>query len=158
MRGLADAGHSKSATGRRGRSLRIAAIAVAVLLALVAGAAGALDAWRGAIVAWAIEHPVSAYVGRQLIVAGPVEVEWGAPTHLVLHDFRIANASWGTAPELLRAARLTADVDLLSLIRRPVHFHRVALERAAISLEIAKDGEHNWPTPHHPIPFLENVT
>ena len=158
MRSLADAGKSKSASGRRRRSLRVVAIGVVVLLALVAAAAGALHARGGAIVAWAIEHPLSAYVGRELIVGGPIEVEWGAPTHLVLHDFRVANAPWGTAPELLRATRLTVDVDPLSLIRRPVHFQRVVFAQAALSLEIAKDGQHNWPTPKHPIPFLENLT
>jgi AsmA family protein len=158
MRGLADAGESKRATGRRSPSLRIAAVVVAALLALGGAAAVALHGWGGAVVVWAIEHPVSAYIGRQLIVAGPVEVGWGAPTHLVLHDFRVANAPWGAAPEMLRAARVTVDIDPVSLIRGPVHFDRIAIAQAAVSLEIAKDGQHNWPTPQHPIPFIAALT
>ena len=90
--------------GVRGRRLlKILGWLVAILL-IVAGTAAAAIWFGGApAVAWLIEHPVSSAIGRQIRIAGPLVIRWGAPTQIIVNDIHVANADWGSQPEMFSA-------------------------------------------------------
>ena len=115
--------------------LKIGGIVAGVLGAVACAGAGAIYAEGDRLAVWAIEHPLSALIGRQLAVAGPAELDWGSPTRLVLHDFTIANAPWGAAPHLLEAGEIVLEFYPASLLTSAKRFRLVAVHHAVLSLE-----------------------
>jgi len=126
------------------RALKIIGWTAAVILVLVVIAGSAL--WLGGTraVAWAIEHPVSGMVGRQIRIDGRLTIRWGAPTRLVAEDVHVANAGWGSEPDMFQARRLEIDLDARTLLRGPTRIPLIALDGARLLLETSKAGEHNW--------------
>ena len=118
-----------------------AIIAALIVLVLIAGAA----LWFGGspAVAWALEHPVSGMLGRQIRV-GSLKLRWGDPSHIVAENVAVANASWGSAPEMFMAKRIEVDLFMRSLLWGPARIPRIALDGARLLLETSKNGEKNW--------------
>lgn len=126
-------------------ALKIAGTIAGVVAVAAAGiVAGLLTIGSGRITAWAIEHPISSYIGRQVTVAGPVSVHWGSPTRLTFRDLRIANAPWGAAPDMVTAHEVTVEFHPKSLVSGPKNFPLVSIDHAKLLLETSKDGERNW--------------
>ncbi len=126
------------------RALKIIAWIAAVILLLVVIAGGALWLGGARAVVWAIEHPVSGMVGRQIRIDGPLAIRWGAPTRLVAEDVHVANAAWGTEPDMFSARRLEIDLHARTLLRGPTRIPLIALDGAKLLLETSKKGERNW--------------
>src|SRR5258708_13697340 len=91
----------------------------AIILLLVVIAVGALWLGGARAVAWAIEHPVSGMVGRQIRIDGPLAIRWGAPPRLVPQDVHVANAAWGTEPDMFSPRRLQIHLHPPTLLRAP---------------------------------------
>src|SRR5579863_8265192 len=91
-----------------------AGITVLVLLA-VAIAVATVD--PRALVA-PVQARIRAMTGRELDIAGPVELKLSLEPSVVLGDVSFGNARWGRAKEMVRAKRIEARVALLPLIRR----------------------------------------
>jgi uncharacterized protein involved in outer membrane biogenesis len=117
-------------------------IAGCLVLLLIAGGAGLYFGGAPAVV-WALEHPVSGAIGRQIAV-GKLTLEWGAPSRIVAEDVHLANASWGSEPEMLTAKRLEIHLFARSLVFGPTHVPLVALDGAKLLLETSDKGEGNW--------------
>jgi uncharacterized protein involved in outer membrane biogenesis len=126
------------------RVLKIAGWALAVLLIIAAAAAAAI--WFGGAQAaiWLVEHPVSGSIGRQIRIGGPLVVEWGAPTRIVIEDVHVANASWGSQPEMFSAKHLEIAIFMRSLLFGPTRIPSIALDGAKLLLETSDHGEANW--------------
>src|SRR5258708_23247343 len=93
--------------GIRGRRLlKILGWLVAILLIVVGAAAAALWFGGAPAVVWLIEHPISTAIGRQIRIAGPLVIRWGAPTQIIVDDIHVANADWGSQPEMFSSRRL----------------------------------------------------
>ncbi len=143
---------------RAGKAL---AWAFGSLLALLVLSAGAL--WLGGAEAavWALEHPVSAMLGRQIRVGGSLTIGWGDPVRIVVEDFHIANASWSNQPEMLAAKRLEIDFFPASLLFGPTRISLIDIDGSRLLLETAPSGQHNWnfgaktATPQHREQFPE---
>jgi uncharacterized protein involved in outer membrane biogenesis len=129
-------------TGRR--LLRIAGWTLAILL--IVGGAVAAAAWFGGTraVVWLVEHPVSNAIGREIRIGGPLAVEWGAPTRIVVGDVHVANASWGSQPEMFTAKRLEIAIVLRSLLSGPTRVPSIAFDGAKLLLETSDHGDANW--------------
>jgi uncharacterized protein involved in outer membrane biogenesis len=125
-------------------TLTIIGGAVGGLLVVVLLAAGA--AWFGgaAVVAWAVEHPVSAYLGRQIRIGGPLTLAWGAPTKVIAEDVHVANAPWSRDKEMFSANRLEIDVFAHTLLSGATRIPLVSFEGAKLLIEKGKDGQTNW--------------
>jgi AsmA family protein len=146
-------------------ALKIIGGAVAGLVALVLLAGGAL--WFGGptVIAWAVEHPISAYLGRQIRIGGPLRLAWGAPTKIIAEDVHVANAPWSSDEEMFSAKRLEIEVFAHSLLSGPTRIPLVSLEGAKLLLEKAKDGQKNWnfglssaaPKQRHQFPVLSRL-
>jgi uncharacterized protein involved in outer membrane biogenesis len=126
------------------RALKIVGWVVGILVVLVAAAGAAL--WLGGpgAVRWALEHPVSGAFGRDIRIGGNFEVHWGAPTRIVAEDVHVANASWGSAPDMFAAKRLEIELYVRSLLWGPTRIPLVALDGAKLLLETDGKGDKNW--------------
>jgi uncharacterized protein involved in outer membrane biogenesis len=91
-----------------------------------------------------VQARVKAATGRELTVAGPVELELSLEPRVVIGDVSFANAPWGKARDLLRARRIEARVALLPLLRRRFDVVELALDHPVIALETDAQGHGNW--------------
>lgn len=136
---------------------------VGVLFVLIVIAGGAL--WFGGAdaIAWLIQHPLSTMMGRQIHIEGPLTIRWGAPTRIVVEGVHVANAGWGSRPEMLSAKRLEIDIFARTLVFGPTRIPLIALDGATLLLETSAQGDHNWnfapsstaPKKRHQFPDLE---
>lgn len=126
------------------RALKIAGGILAGFLLVVVVIAGALAIEGGRVLAWAIENPVSRMAARQIRVDGPITIEWGEPTRIVAADVHIANARWGSRPDLFVAQRVAIEIHPWTLLDAPRRIALISLDRALLLLETSRDGERNW--------------
>jgi hypothetical protein len=75
-------------------AVKIAAVTAAAVPGFVARAALAPWLYGGLVLAWASQHPISAVIGRQIRIDGPLVVRWGIATHIVAEKVQIANTNW----------------------------------------------------------------
>jgi AsmA family protein len=134
-------------------------------LAIVLIAGGVL--WFGGtpVLAWAVAHPVSAYLGRQIRIDGPLKLTWGARTTVIAENVHVANAPWSHDKEMFTAKRLEIDLFPRTLISGPTRIPLVKLDGAKLLLEKAKNGQKNWsfglssaaPKQRHQFPVLRRL-
>jgi uncharacterized protein involved in outer membrane biogenesis len=82
--------------------------------------------------------------GRELKLGGEIDLEVGFSPALVVTKVALANATWGSAPELVRADRLQAQVRLLPLLSGDVEVVSIGISGARVSLETDSAGRGNW--------------
>jgi uncharacterized protein involved in outer membrane biogenesis len=91
-----------------------------------------------------IADKVKAATGRDLTLAGDVELVISWSPALAVNDVTFANASWGSRPELVKLKRLEAEVRLIPLLSGNVEVNRIVLKGADILLETNDKGQGNW--------------
>lgn len=131
------------------RSILVTVAAIVGVLAVVVVAAVAfldLDRFRPRI-----EAMIRDATGRDVTIQGPIRVAWALRPTIAVENVTIANAPWGSRPEMLKAERLAAKLALLPLLHREVEIDRVEIDRADLLLETDRQGRGNWvldrPTP-----------
>ena len=87
---------------------------------------------------------VQAATGRAVTFGGPLALKLSLEPTLTAQDVTLGNAPWGTAPALLKAGRVEAQVALLPLLHRRFEIVRVAVIDPVISLETDAQGRGNW--------------
>ncbi|QEX21914.1 cell envelope biogenesis protein AsmA [Hypericibacter adhaerens] len=91
-----------------------------------------------------IAEKVKEATGRDLTLAGDVELVISLSPALAVNDVTFSNAPWGTRPELLKMKRLEAQVRLIPLLSGNVEVNRIVLKGADILLETNDKGQGNW--------------
>ena len=124
-----------------GQFLKYAAITVAVLLALGILLLSVIDLRRFQP---DIEAVVQEATGREFRINGDFRVKALPSPSILVEDVTLANADWGTQPELLRVGHLSAKIGLWSLLFRPVVIHDLRLHDVDVLLETNADDEANW--------------
>lgn len=120
-------------------------VAVVLVVAVVVGAIVVLhsidfDQYRGLIA-----EEVEAATGRKLVIQGHIQPDILSLTpSLVVNDVALANASWGTRPEMVTLERLEAEVALIPLFSGDVEVKRLVLVAPDIFLETDAEGNGNW--------------
>ena len=89
-------------------------IGVVLVLLLAVVAIGAFLFVPSPLQKWAVERGASLATGRQVTLGEPFRLRAWPPLTISAADIRVANADWGTAPELARIEALDASVDLLA--------------------------------------------
>lgn len=118
----------------------VVAVALAVVVAVVATLASLdFNQYRSTIAA-----EVKAATGRDLVIAGDIDLELGLTSRLVVDNVTLANASWGSRPEMARVERLEAEVPLLPLVSGEVVVDRLVVIGADVLLEVDEAGRGNW--------------
>ena len=134
------------------RRLAVIALGFVALLA-AAGVAAFLVVGRLDWGPWAARR-ASAALGRGVAV-GALHVTPGRWVAVDLRDARIDNLPGGTRPTLATLDRLTAEVDLLSLLRGPAVVRTLQVDGLSVLLERLADRTRNWrfgPETPHPGP------
>ncbi len=119
----------------------------------IAGALVLLVLVGVAIAVWTIDvnqfvGPIQARVknatGRDLTIAGGIDLELGLVPKLVVKDVRVGNSPGAREPQMLTAKRIEAEVALLPLLRRRFEVVRLNLVEPVIALETDAHGKGNW--------------
>ena len=121
--------------------LGVAAGITALILVAVAIAVATVDP-RSLV--GPVQARVKAATGRELTIAGPVELKLSLEPKVVISDVSFSNAPWGKAKDMLRARKIEARVALLPLIRRRFDVVELALDHPVIALETDAQGHGNW--------------
>jgi uncharacterized protein involved in outer membrane biogenesis len=122
---------------------RIAVVILSLLLVLVLLA--------GAGVLWVMnldyrsyaEREGSTALGRKVSI-GALSIGWGDPLTIEVRDLRIANATWGTRPEMARVEHIVARIDVRPLLKGTIRYRRLDVTRPDILLERDAKGTGNW--------------
>ena len=123
--------------------MRFAIKLIAGLIVVVVGAVIVvpltldLNAYKGTIA-----QLVRGATGRQLEIAGDVQLNMGATPSITMEKVSFANAHWGFSPHMMKLDRFTADVELWPLLTEQINIRRVVLNGARVVLE--KDAGGAW--------------
>jgi uncharacterized protein involved in outer membrane biogenesis len=128
---------------RVGRLVRGAGLVLAGLVALVLLAGGGALWLSRADLKPVAERMASDALGRRVSM-GSLTVNWGDPLGIEIKDLSVANASWGSKPEMMRVGRALALLDVGSLFRGVLRYERLRIADAEIVLERDKTGTGNW--------------
>jgi hypothetical protein len=120
--------------------LGTAALALAAVVSL-AVLVNTLDLNRYAKLA---ADEVKAATGRELRIAGKVDLKLFPRLALVAENVSFANAPWGSRPDMARVKRLEGSVALLPLLQKQVEITRLVLVEPDVLLETDAKGVGNW--------------
>lgn len=96
-----------------------------------------------------VAQQVKVALGRDLVIAGDISVEFGLVPHLTAKQITLHNADWSDQPQMVAIDQLDAQVELLPLLFEQVRIRQVTLSGGAVILERNDKGVGNWsfPTP-----------
>jgi uncharacterized protein involved in outer membrane biogenesis len=87
---------------------------------------------------------VKAATGRDLVLAGNVEIGLSLTPRVTVSDVTFRNAEWGSEPAMLRFGKLTAEIELWPLLSDQIVIRRLVLSDADILLETNAEDVGNW--------------
>ncbi|MFD2264218.1 AsmA-like C-terminal region-containing protein [Lacibacterium aquatile] len=90
-----------------------------------------------------IEARASDSLERPLRI-GALTIDWGNPTRVEIKDLTLANAAFGSEPEMIRIASASGDVALWPLLKGELRYRTLNVAGLHILLERDKDGRGNW--------------
>lgn len=82
--------------------------------------------------------------GRELTIAGQIDLQVSLTPRIELNDISFANAAWGSEPQMASVSRLELEVELLPLIFGEINVKRLILVEPRILVETDTDGRGNW--------------
>jgi uncharacterized protein involved in outer membrane biogenesis len=128
-------------SGRIVRRVSLALLGLVILLLLAVGA-GALYLSQADLKPL-VERQASEALGRR-VSFGSLEVHWADPLRVAFTDLVIANAPWGSKPEMVRVGALSAQLEIGPLLRGVLHYRHLRLSDVTVVLERDPDGRGNW--------------
>jgi len=87
------------------------------------------------------------YLSKKLqrpVSIGALDVGWGDPLTVNLRDLRLANADWGSTPDMATVKQASAALDLSALLHAKLRFRTLAVDTPVIVLERDPAGRGNW--------------
>ncbi|MCK5444286.1 MAG: AsmA family protein [Rhodospirillaceae bacterium] len=126
------------------KGVKILGVIGVLVVALAVGLIVALKSidfnqYKGEIVA-----QVKAQTGRDLQIAGDLDLSISLSPSLKVQGVKFANASWGTRPQMLLLENLEAQVNLLALLTGDIEVNYIVLSGLDIFLETDAKGRANW--------------
>ena len=113
-----------------------------VILLLLAAGAGALYLSQTDLKPL-VEREASESLGRT-VSFGSFQVRWGDPLHVDFTDLAIANAPWGSKPEMVRIGKFSAQLEVGPLLHGVLHYRQLRISDVAVVLERDPAGIGNW--------------
>lgn len=123
---------------------KIVAAVVVLAVAVVVAAVAILESldfneYRGLIA-----DQIKAATGRQVTIAGKLDLKLSLTPALAVDGVTIANAPWGTRPQMVTLKELAAKVQLLPLLTGDVRVKRLVLTGLDVLIETDAKGRGNW--------------
>lgn len=119
-------------------------VIVAVVIALVATVAAIIMSIDFNQYRPVIAQQVKNATGRDLNLAGELDVALSLVPTVRVGNVTFANAPWGSRPEMVKVERLEVEMELLPLIGGDIRVKRIVLVGADILLETDANGTPNW--------------
>lgn len=130
------------------RSARILIWAASILGTVVVAVAVSLWALDASDLKRYVTLSVRNATGRELIIEGDLQFDWGWISSVAASRIKFANASWSDDPHMFEVGRLEIDLDLWQLLRYwRVELPRVVISDAKLILEKNAEGAANWEFP-----------
>lgn len=117
-------------------------LGVLLLLVLVAAGAGAVYLSRADLKPL-VERKATEALGRQ-VSFGSFQVRWADPLRIEFTDLAIANAPWGSQPEMVRIGKFSAQLEVGPLLRGVLHYRQLRMADVTVVLERDPAGVGNW--------------
>jgi uncharacterized protein involved in outer membrane biogenesis len=125
-------------------SLRRIAIVILSLLVVLVLLAGGGVLWAMSLDYRSLaERKASEALGRKVTVSA-LKIGWGDPLTVEIRDLRIANAPWGTRPEMVSVEHILAQIDVRPLLHGTIRYRHLEVSRLDILLERDAKGTGNW--------------
>ena len=128
-------------SGRIVRRVSLALLGLVILLLLAVGA-GALYLSQADLKPL-VEREASEALGRR-VSFGSFDVRWADPLRVEFTDLAIANAPWGSKPEMVRIGQFSAQLELGPLLHGVLHYRQLRLSDVIVVLERDPHGIGNW--------------
>jgi uncharacterized protein involved in outer membrane biogenesis len=90
-----------------------------------------------------VESRATEALGRKVTLGG-FQVTWGDTLGVEVRYLSVANAPWGSDPEMIRLGRLSALLDVPSLLKGVLRYEKLRIADVKVVLERDKDGTGNW--------------
>jgi uncharacterized protein involved in outer membrane biogenesis len=128
-----------------GKKLAVrAAFALLGFLGLAVLAVGAFALWLStADLKPILERQASDGLQRRVTI-GAFKVSWADPLAIEVSDLRIANADWGSVPDMVRVGHLSGLIDVRALLRGVLRYENLRIEDLTVVLERDPAGIGNW--------------
>jgi uncharacterized protein involved in outer membrane biogenesis len=123
---------------------KIVGIVAAVVVLIVVGVAGYLATLDAEDFRDTINEQVRDATGRDFAIAGPMELAISFSPRIVASDITLANAPWGSRPEMAKIRKFEIVVQLLPLLSGNMEIDRIILIEPDILLETDAKGRGNW--------------
>ncbi len=120
---------------------RIAGIAAVLFIAMIVAAYVILSTYDYNKFKPHIAKVVEDVTGRELTLAGDINLDVGLSPTLVVEDVSFQNATWGSRPELAKLKRFEIQVALLPLILKRIIVKRIILVSPDILVETDSSGK-----------------
>ena len=91
-----------------------------------------------------IEAFVTKQIGRPFAIDGALELKVLPSVSVLAERVRVANAEWGSKPQMVEIGRLSTQIRLWSLISGPVDVRSFELSDVSVLLEKNREGKGNW--------------
>lgn len=91
-----------------------------------------------------LAEQVHTATGRQLSIHGPLSLRLFPSLLVVAEDVHLANAPWGTQPDMANLRKLRFEVSLAALLDGKLDIRHIDIEGTRIFLESNTEGVGNW--------------
>ena len=119
-------------------------IGVLVIVFLIAGVYVYLNTYDYNKLKPRVAQIVEDATGRKLHLDGEINLAVGLLPSLVVTDVTLANAAWGSQPQMLKIKKLEVQVRLLPLLFKNVELKHIGLADVDVLLETNSKGQENW--------------
>jgi len=117
---------------------------VIVLVVAVVGVVVALSTMDFDDLRGVIQDEAKKATGRDLVVAGPIDLNISMTPSIEVSEVSFANADWGSRPAMATIERLDLQVSLTDLLGGEINVQRLILVAPDILLETDAEGRGNW--------------
>jgi uncharacterized protein involved in outer membrane biogenesis len=116
----------------------------AILLVLVVAVTLLLAFFDWNMLREPISSQISSKLDRRFEIKGDIHVDLAWTPRITINDIELANADWGSKPEMLTVDRLQFSIRLLDLLKGDVVLPEIDLSKPRVLLEKNAKGQGNW--------------
>src|SRR5690242_3161217 len=91
-----------------------------------------------------VQQRMKAATGRDLVIAGNIDVSFSLSPRLTAKQVSFRNAPWSDQPQMASLNEIEAQIALLPLLTGEIRIKDVVLRGGQVIVETNKDGVGNW--------------